>query len=402
MAAADLRDYQWLVSEAADAYLRQGARDAAATVALVAQLRQELSPSRAHLVMDQIELRHRAGQKFQAAEQMFFTRKLLEQATDEATARYKAGRYPAGSSIIDLCCGLGGDLLALAGRGKAVGFDIDPVATLLAATNCERLAAGRGSARVGDARSVALDPGTLWHIDPDRRAGGPRSTQLQYWQPDGDALNRLIARHPDGAMKLAPATDLPAEIAVHAEREWIGQPRTCRQQVAWLGRLARSPGAHTATVLGRGPAGSTASITGQPDQGVDVAATVGRYLHEPQAAILASRLTGALAASLELAAIVPGVAYLTSDHRIDADPRVATFEVASVMPFDLKRLKAELRRRKIGRLEIKHRGLQLDPERLRKRLRVPGDAAACLLIAGTRPGGTVAILAHRVFPRSAD
>jgi len=283
----------------------------------------------------------------------------------------------------------------LADQGRCLGIDIDPVSALLANANCQRLGRATGIAQVGDARRPALETGVLWHIDPDRRAQGTRSIHAEFWEPDADALRRLIAQRPDGAIKLAPASILPEDFPPEAEREWIGQPRSCRQQIVWIGNLSRHPSMHTATVLARNASDDPMSITGSPDQEVAVAANLGNFVHEPHAAVLAARLTGALAEIHGLRAIVPGVAYLTSDQLIDDDARLSSFEVVAALPFDLKLVKAALRERKMGRLEIKHRGLQLDPDRLQKRLNVPGDNRGCLIIVGGHEHAR-AIIAKRV------
>jgi len=106
-----LEDYRWLVSDAAKPWLvrvRDELVDARGpTVALLSRLRKDLSTDRAHLVVEQCELRERAREKFSLAERMFFTRKGLEQATDEQVAAVKAARFPAGA-VADLCCGIGG------------------------------------------------------------------------------------------------------------------------------------------------------------------------------------------------------------------------------------------------------------------------------------------------------
>ncbi len=395
METTELDDYRWLASDDAAPYLARAATDERSTIALVRSLRQALSPSRTHLVVGQIELRERARQKFAEADKMLFTRKLLEQATDERSARYKASRFPVGAQTVDLCCGLGGDLLALADHGQSLGIDIDPVSALLANANCQRLGRTSGSAQVGDARRPEVETGVLWHIDPDRRAQGTRSIHAEFWEPNADALRQLIAQHPDGGIKLAPASDLPEDFPAEAEREWIGQPRSCRQQIAWFGNLSRHPSMHTATVLARNARDAPMSITGNPNQVISVAGKLGNFVHEPHAAVLAGRLTGALAEILGLQAIVTGVAYLTSDQLIDDDARLATFEVVAALPFDVKQVKAALRERKMGRLEIKHRGLQLDPDLLQKRLNVPGDNRGCLIIVGGHENARAIITKRR-------
>jgi hypothetical protein len=133
----DIDDYRWLITPEAALWIERAmAAGAKSTLQLVATLRHELSASRAHLVVEQAELRARGARKFAAAARMFFTTRSLEQATDEGLAAYKSSRFPQGAAVADLCCGVGGDLLALARRAPTTGVDRDPVLGLLAEANC--------------------------------------------------------------------------------------------------------------------------------------------------------------------------------------------------------------------------------------------------------------------------
>ena len=125
-----------------------------------------------------------------------------------------------------------------------------------------------------------------------------------------------------------------------------------------------------------------------------LAGRIDRYLFEPDAAVLAAKLTAALAAEHGLAVIAPGIAYLTGPAAI-GDRALACFEVDDVLPFDLKRVRAAVRAGNIGRLEIKVRGVDQDPAELRRRLRAAGDGEATLLVTRLE-ARVVAILARRV------
>ena len=90
----------------------------------------------------------------------------------------------------------------------------------------------------------------------------------------------------------------------------------------------------------------------------------------------------------------PTIAYLTADEPVTT-PFGATFRIEADLPLDTKTIKRELAARGIGTLEIKKRGVDLDPAQLRTRLGLRGDAAAVLLL--TRVGDRRrALLAHRV------
>lgn len=439
---ATLDDIRWLVSDDAAAWLARVAFDlagSAPTPAFVAKLRKDLSAERSHLVLEQVELRRRAQDKFTHADQMFFTRKGLEQATDEQIAAVKATRFPAGQPLADLCCGIGGDLIALSrGRGcqpaletrrvseelrtptrsvseehgvgfqpvwearrvsegalPAIGIDFDPAISLLAAANLRANQCDRAGVRSADAASFPVADVAAWHIDPDRRAAGSRTTKVEHYQPPLETLDRLLTANSSAAIKLAPAADVPSYWRTAAELCWLGSRGECRQQVAWFGSLAHHPGQHSATVVDA--RGGPRTIVGRPDEPIPVADTLGRYLYEPHAAVLAAKLTGSLCQETGLAAVSTGVAYLTSGDREssrpalsddgqmalgkDSRPLLAAFEIIDVLPVDLKQLKSYCRQHRLGHLEVKKRGLDIDPERLRKQVIGNGDESATLIVA---------------------
>ena len=194
-------------------------------------------------------------------------------------------------------------------------------------------------------------------------------------------------------MKLAPAADVPPAWAERCELEWIGRGGQCRQLVAWHGELARSPGQRRATVLAN-DGGVTRTIVGQSERSIPFAAQLDRYLFEPEPAVLAARLAGVVAAEHGLSKFSPGIAYLTGPAAID-DPALACLEVEEVLPLKLKLLTEYLRQRGVGRLEIKKRGVEQDPEQLRRALKLAGDDAATLILAMLNRK-RVAIVAKRI------
>ena len=159
---SDLSDHAWLTGEEAAGLIAELAGREAPLLAAVERLRKRVSPERAHRLMELIELRRRAAAKFDAAQRMFFSRTSLEQATDECVAHYKAARFSSAArsgsgrstappraadhcspttdgagvsgTVADLCCGIGGDMLALARHLPVVAVDCDPVASLYASS----------------------------------------------------------------------------------------------------------------------------------------------------------------------------------------------------------------------------------------------------------------------------
>jgi hypothetical protein len=352
------------------------------------------------LLIEQTELRRRATAKFTQSHQMFFTRLGLEQATDEWVAHYKASRFApkraAGFTpavVADLCCGIGGDLIALAAIAPAIGIDRDPIAAHFAAINSS------ANVRTIEVTTFDLKSASAFHIDPNRRPAGHRTTSLEWSEPNLATIELLLAQVPDAAIKLAPACEVPSDWTTRCELEWISRDRECRQLVAWHGDLAQTPAQHRATILPSSasrevhPPGSPRTITGHPKQPIPIADKPNRYIFDIDPAVLAAKLKGVLAAEHNLSALSAGSTYLTGDQPI-ADPALACFEVQDAIPFRVDKLAKHLRIRNIGQLEIKKRGVDIDPNKLRRDLKLRGDNAATLLITPIA-GRANAILAYR-------
>ena len=413
---SELGDYEWLSGDEAAALAAELADCSEPLHVLVGRLRKRLSASRAHLLLELVELRRRAAGKFSHANRMFFTRLGLEQATDEWVARYKASRFveqragpraPLRSSgraptapvpiVADLCCGIGGDLLALAEHGPVIGVDKNPIVAHLAMANARAMLPKEFSDRVtlsiNDVADFDATDVAAWHIDPDRRPACSRTTSPEWSSPGREVIERLLSQQPNGAIKLAPAADVPHEWTDRCELEWISRDRQCRQLVAWHGALAQSPGQHRATILAaRGLALRT--VTGQPNQPISTADNINHYVFDVDPAVTAARLTGALAAESDLAALAPGPTYLTGGIAIH-DAALACFEVEEVLPLQPKTLAGYLRERNIGQLEVKKRGVEIDPEQFRRELKPRGDQSATLLITD-HANRHIAIVAQRV------
>jgi hypothetical protein len=371
----------------------QGAAAGRHSLAAARILRKEISADRARLVIQQAELRRRGAEKFSLAERMFFTKVGLEQATDEAVARYKASRLPAGVLVADLCCGIGGDLVAIAARGPAVGVERDPAVARIAEANA-RIAGTTARVVISEVDRTPVVDFAAWHIDPDRRREGKRTTRVASHDPGLEVIARLLRECPHGAIKLAPAADVAltsaggsetaADVPWHeAELEWISRKRECRQLVAWFGSVADLPGMRRATVVlndvgDHGPIRAE-SIVGHRGLSTPIAAAVRRYVFEPDSGVLAADLRGAIGECYKLEVVSANAAYFTGDSPV-VTPLLSTFEVIEVLPYDARKLNRWLRARSIGTVEVKKRGVEIDPARVQRELSGNGDDSATVLL----------------------
>lgn len=389
----------WLLGEDARRWLAEVAASDEPPHRLASRMRAELSPEQAAEVLDLAELRRRATRKFTAAPRMYFTRRLYEQATDQWVARYKAQRFARMDRCADLCCGVGGDAFALAEVAcHLVCCDRSSTAVAFCQENLLATAGSSGEAVefvCDDAAAVDLADVDAWHIDPDRRPAGRRNTHAELHEPPDTAIDEWLGRNPHVAIKLAPGCHPPTRWSQAGELEWISLAGECKQLVAWHGSLATEPGTRRATVIqasGEQPRVLT-TVTGSGQMPIPAGSAVGKYVYEPNAAVLASELTGEVAAKHGLWMFASTTGYLTADTFID-EPGCSAFEVLDVMPLRVKSLAKYLRERSVGQLEIKHRSIDLSPDQLRKELKLKGDESSTLI--ATRVGEKrIAIIARR-------
>ena len=115
----------------------------------------------------------------------------------------------------------------------------------------------------------------------------------------------------------------------------------------------------------------------------------GAFLYDPDPAVVRSHLVAEFAAAIGGRLADPEIAYVYTDEPADT-PFGRRLEITDVLPFSLKRLRTLLRERGVGRLEIRKRGSALEPDQLRRDLRLSGTEAASLVLtrvagAPTRP-----------------
>ncbi|WP_295013252.1 class I SAM-dependent methyltransferase [uncultured Microbacterium sp.] len=383
----------------------------AAALAVMRMRAEGLSPEFVSAVVGQARLRTKAVAKFgDFAARMLFTRAGLEQATRLGVAARHAGRMRSAgvAHVRDLGCGIGGDALAFAGAGMRVtAVDADEVTAALAAYNLapfgdevevrHGLAEDNAPAPAGPVESPAAQhaPGAgidaVW-LDPARRTAGHTETRkvaAEDYSPSLDWAFALAERVPTG-IKLGPAHDRD-EIPDSVEAQWVSADGDVVELVLWSGTLAR-PGVRRAALVIRGDRAH--ELTAPADTEDAPVRPLGAYVHEPDGAVIRARLIGDLARRLDAGMLDPHIAYLTSDAAAGS-PFAASFRVRDVLPVNAKAISAALRTAGIGRLEIKKRGVDVDPAAFRKKLALRGSGSATLILV--RIGDARhAILADRV------
>jgi predicted RNA methylase len=344
---------------------------------LAGELRKSYPPSLVAAALTQQSLRMSARAKFRHADAMLFTRPGLEQASSELAAAHSARRFRPYETVADLCCGIGGNLAALAAGSRVLAVDRDLTSLLYARHNAAVSGAAYPVAPVcADVRQLAggrARPGAVF-IDPARRSGD-RRLRAGASEPALDWCLALPDWVPAVGIKAAPG--LPHELVPPGwEAEFLAVGRQLKEALLWSPALAA--GSRRATIL---PGGDTL----QPERGDPVpVAAPGAYLLDPNPAVTRAGLVEDLARRVGAWKIDPMIAFLAADEPV-ATPFARTLRVLESMPWNEKQVARRVRELGITAADIRRRGLAGDVDLIHRRLGLRANAPA----AGGQPSAVI-------------
>ncbi|SMD20365.1 THUMP-like domain-containing protein [Kibdelosporangium aridum] len=353
--------------EAALAEIDQLALTSASYLADVSTARR-LAGDRAPMLLETVLLRRKALSKLDVSGWLF-TDDALQQATPWQVAAHRAQRF-AGRVVHDVTCSIGTELVHL--NGFAVGSDLDPVRLAMARHNT-----GRPVVQADALRPVTRDAAIL--ADPARRdSSGRRRWRPADFTPPLDAL-ASVYRNRDMAVKCAPGIDA-ADVPWASEIELVSLDGQVRESCLWTGSLATPGVTRRATVL-RSSMDAWTITDASPD--TCPVTPPAEWIIDPDGAVVRAGLVRNYAAAHGLAQLDPRIAYLTGDQ---PPPGIRAFRVIEYGRYSEKSLRQLLAKHDVGRLEILVRGLDVDPNALRPRLKLRGEAEATVVL--TRIGHT--------------
>ncbi|MFC8668639.1 class I SAM-dependent methyltransferase [Streptomyces sp. NPDC057199] len=359
-------------------------------LAVATRLRREHPVGLVSAALGQARLRQRAVAKFGAADagRMYFTPNGVEQSTRASVAAYRARRFQelGVRSVADLCCGIGGDAIALARAGiRVLAVDREPLTAAVARANADALGLGELiEVREADVTEVATDAYDAVFVDPARRGGRGRVFDPEAYSPPLSWAVRTALEAPLAALKIAPG--IPHEtVPAEAGAEWISDSGDVKEAVLWFG--TGDAGSVRATLL---PGPRTLVGRGLPDPQVR---PLGRYLYEPDGAVVRAHLVAEVAEELDGGGLIDEtIAYITADS-LKATPYATAYEITNQLPFGVKKLKALLRERGVGVLTVKKRGSAVEPEELRRKVKPQGPNSATVFLTRVK-GAPTMLLGH--------
>ncbi len=352
----------------------------AGRIAAAEAVRRAHGPVLGPLALEQALLRRRALAKHPKGNRLWWTGPALEQASSAAVAAWRARRLPG--PVLDLCCSVGSDLLAFA--GDSCGVDLDEARLLLAQANARELARPVSLLRA-DVTLLPLSMSADVFVDPARRAGGRRVFDPRSYRPSLEVVLdwRRVVR--SLTVKVAPGIDhaaLPADVEV----EIVSLGGEVKEAVLRSG-AARCGTARSASLLPAGTALAADAVvpvlTGE-SVAVPNVRPPGPWLLDLDGAVVRAGLVAQAAAPVDGFLLDPTIAYVCAPQPVPTSFG-RWYEVLEVLPFGLKRLREVLRAYDAGPLVVKKRGTAVEPDELRRRLKLSGTREVTVVL--TRSAG---------------
>lgn len=372
------------------------------TPSVILSLRKRFGESQTRQLIELASLQPKAVKKFGPGVWMA-TSRALEQSTDHVVSSYKASMM-ADWDVLDLCGGIGGDAMGLAARGGVLTIDRDPIMTKMAAENLRTSRATHAVAICDDVQAYVDRLGAsanrcAVHVDPDRRPDERRKVDPAAYSPSLERVDRWASRMRACLVKLAPAAELPDEIAGHYHRQWISHAGSVREQMLVSGDCLATAGLRAGErsavrLMSDGSQCLFASASSEVTSD-EASHSPLEYLYDFDGAVRAAGLSMAFAQSHGLKPLSGPAGFFSSDEARECSPLLQGFRVEWSGPADIKQVRKQLAVLGGSLRAIKVRGSDHDPQKLQKSLAFdsPSERIPMTLLIGRGPRGVWASLA---------
>lgn len=361
----------------------------------------DLALTRKTMISDVATLRSRFGEQGRAVAELAGARRSgklpvewlichdsAQQATPMQVSDIRAARLRSvlgeGAVAHDVTCSIGTEGLAVMKAGLGyIGADLDQSRLLMARHNLGVDKQGAWLLRA-DALKPAVTGADVIIADPARRAGGRRITDPAQLLPPLPDLIEAWAGHAM-AVKCAPGLDFS---------DWEGLVSLVSVDGGVKEACLYSPeladGETREAVVIRG--GTVDRVTDLLDAGTgeNLAHEPGEFIIDPDGAIVRAGLVRHYAVREGLWMLDERIAYLTGDRIPDGTSGFRFLEQVS-----LKKLKAALAAHGAGSLEILVRGVDVDPDQLRRKLGLKGKKPLSVVITRIGSSGVALICGPR-------
>jgi len=295
----------------------------------------------------------------------------LEQTSSQITSEYKASLV-SGKALTDLTGGFGIDSYFFSKRVEKVFYnELNKELAEIAQHNFEALKAKNIKVHSGDGLAFlkATEAKFDWiYLDPARRDDhGGKVFRLADCTPDVVAHLPLLFEKADHILiKTSPLLDLKlgiSELDFVAEIHIVAVDNEVKE-LLWLLKKGNTSAVKIITKNFTKKENQTFITSMEESENAEFALP-GKYLYEPNAAIMKSQLFGKLATDFQLKKLHQNSHLFTSEVNIDFPGR--KFKITDIMNFGSKDLKKRFKSKKAN---ISTRNFPLDVESIRKKYKI--------------------------------
>jgi hypothetical protein len=351
-------------------------------VATMTILRKKWSVDEITIAAELTISRNKAVRKLSNAATLVSDSSGVQQSTSTAIAKHKAIRFEGQEHIIDLCCGIGSDLLAL--PNHAIGVDKDQLRCWMAHENTSK------TIHCQDATTYKLRNDCVIHIDPSRRNSAGRIYELESMIPPFSSVCEITKNTAGGCIKLSPAINFDdiASLPIPFEIEYIEEKNRLVQAAVWYGSLTNNPHETTATSLG-----IHTSFSGNAEAPA-FSTEIDTWILEPNVALERAGLHGTLGNQFEATELSPGIGLLSAKSNPHT-PWFTPFEIIEVTSLRIEKVADILRKLQCTQVEVKTRGKTIDPNEWQNKLNKKSDGKLLTIFALRLGKKRVAIITRR-------
>jgi hypothetical protein len=342
-------------------------------LSLAKKLSLQFSPEERIRISDWISLAEKIKSKFGISQILLCDRLAYEQSTGRLLSEWKSNLWPECVTIADLCCGMGGDSLFLSDTHKVIGVDLDPFRLMMFKTNGELLNKNFLAVQ-GDALTFPTKAAYA-QIDPARRNERAQNQRNLELTPSWEQVQSIASHYTGLMIKLPPA--FPDELVPATSRQFfLGSSKDCLEILLLLGEWSHLSfkdnccAVHTDT--GEMYSADRAAIPDSLEPGIR------RIIWEPSPVMIRSHLYRHWGKRHGLMQLDRAVAYLTGDT-IVSEPWAKGFRVIDSCTMHQSAIKEMLRKHDVGKLIVKKRGVDIDPDMEIRKLKAKGSNDGILI-----------------------
>jgi len=366
-------------------------------IALRTILQKRFASAECIVLSQQIMLRQKATNKFPYAARMLFDSDGLAYATHAAVAAYHGQCFSSDDVVLDICTGIGSDLLEISKQVHAVhSLDANAKRIRLARYNVTSC----GNPKRATFHHCRFEDFTIpkevtaVFADPLRRNARARYIDPAEYSPAIDtiffALEQNNIKNGKCLIKLSPACDYTTLLGL-GRIEVISVDGEVKEVLFINDR--ESLYKRTAVLL------HTKHAPFRIVQSTDTIKNVSKakaYIIEPDAAIIRSGLVAEYAESIQATFLDPYIAYLTTDH-IPSAPGGTAYQIHESIPYSVQKIKSYLKKHSITALAIKKRGFAETPKALQKKIGIKKGSNTFFLFIYRTHDRHQAVFAERCF-----